>query len=295
MEMVGELSSWSPSGARIGAGTYREKVADRVFHPANAVKRREVNELLFRLIEPTSRIVNIDSLMRLEELSMRGESCLILAEHYSVMDLPNLLYLLEKSGPAGTSLAERTVAVAGVKVYEKSLAIRYIAEAYDLLMTVPPRQYRALAARTHDIGRELARAKRINIAMLREMSRLKCSGRVILMYPAGTRYRRGNEGTRRALLMTDSYLKAFDNVVFLGMAGNTLQVNGNGESMDSDILTRDRIVFVVSRIHKCAGFREDAVRGNVTGHSDVKQLVSEAVTAELSRLHDEALGIYRLV
>jgi hypothetical protein len=95
--------------------------------------------------------------------------------------------------------------------------------------------------------------------------------------------------------MTDSYLKAFDNVVFLGMAGNTLQVNGNGDSMDCDILTRDRIVFAVSRIHKCAAFREDAVLGNVTGHTDAKRLISEAVTAELSRLHDEALGIYRLV
>lgn len=116
METVGELSSWSPRGSRIGTGTYRGTVEDRVFHPADVVKRREVNELLFRLIEPTSRIANIDCLVRLEKLSMRGESCLILAEHYSVMDLPNLLYLLEKSGPAGASLANRTVAVAGVKV-----------------------------------------------------------------------------------------------------------------------------------------------------------------------------------
>lgn len=208
------------------------------------------------------------------------------------MDLPNLLYLLEKLGPVGTSLSKRMVAVAGVKVYEESRAIRYIAEAYDLLMTVPPRQNPKLAERPHDNQCELARVKKINMAMLREMNRLKCGGRVVLVYPAGTRYRSGDESTRRALLMTDSYLKAFDNVVFLGMAGNTLRVNMNGDSMDYDVLTSDKIVFVASRIHKCSEFRDHAIRENELGGKEARRLISDAVTSEMALLHNEALGIY---
>jgi glycerol-3-phosphate O-acyltransferase len=137
---------------------------------------------------------------------------------------------------------------------------------------------------------EICRARAINKAALHQMVRLKQDGHMILVYPTGTRYRPDNEDSRRGLKEIDSYLKSFDFVLFLGMAGNTLQINPDGHNMGQDIPRRDAVVFVASEVHEAGVFRS-GVRSPV-GDEDPKQVVADAVMAQLAELHKEADAIH---
>ena len=48
-----------------------------------------------------------------------GKKGIILSEHYSNLDLPIFLYLMEQTGPAGEELAHRSIAMAGMKLTEE--------------------------------------------------------------------------------------------------------------------------------------------------------------------------------
>jgi len=281
-EMFAELAAKLQQGSRSSAVVGPETV----FQPANLENRKLVHALVDELLMPESRFDNLPALLQLAELARQGKSCLILPEHYSNFDIPNLFLILERLGPEAEAASNQIIAIAGVKLNEESLFVRAFAEGYSRLVTYPPRSLEVLRQNPDVHVDEIRQARAINLAALRQMARLKHGGHMFLVYPTGTRYRSSDENSRRGLKEIDSYIKSFDYVLFLGMAGNTLRINPDGENMGEDLPIKDAVIFVASDVYSAREFRR-GVRPSST-EEDPKQVVADAVMAKLAELHNQA-------
>ena len=261
---------------------------DRVFQPANQANRTLVDQIIGQLVLPGSTIDGYENLKELHSLSQRGQSCLILMEHYSNFDIPCLFYLADQMED-GREVTDAIVAMAGTKLNEESRFVLAFTEAYTRIVIYPARLLAALEG-SDRFEAERARSRIINRSALREMIRMKNSGHMVLLFPAGTRYRPGKPESKRALLEVDSYIKGFDHLVFVGIAGNTLAVDPAGD-MDKDIASTDVMVYSVSEITDAKGFRS-AVRETVPqGGEAAKVAVARAVEARFEHYHDRASQI----
>ena len=263
--------------------------SETVFQPANLDNRKLVHALAGKLLMRESRFVNLPAFLRLAELARQGKSCLILPEHYSNFDIPNLFLILERLGPETKAASDQIIAIAGVKLNEEVSFVRAFAEAYSRLVTYPPRSLDVLCRDSALNADEISRARAINMAALRQMGHLKHEGYMFLVYPSGTRYRPEDENSRRGLKEIDSYFKSFDYVLFLGMAGNTLRINPAGENMGEDLPAKDAVIFVASDVYDAGEFRA-GVQGDSIG-GDPKQKVADVVMAKLAELHSQAEAI----
>jgi glycerol-3-phosphate O-acyltransferase len=189
-------------------------------------------------------------------------------------------------GPEFVSVSNQIIPIAGVKLNEESSFVRAFAEAYSRLITYPPRSMEVLRQNPEANADEISRAFAINKAALYQLARLKHSGHIVLVYPSGTRYRPENEDTRRGLKEIDSYIKSFDYMLFLGMAGNTLRINPVDGNMGYDLPTIDAVVFVASDVHDARAFRANVLQSNTEENS--KQAVADAVMSKLAELHKQA-------
>jgi hypothetical protein len=86
-----------------------------------------------------SRIEGFEHLSELYARALKGESCLLLVEHYSNFDLPVFHYLLRKQGDPGKAIADTIVSIAGIKLSESNPAVNAFAKAYTRLVIYPSR------------------------------------------------------------------------------------------------------------------------------------------------------------
>jgi glycerol-3-phosphate O-acyltransferase len=256
---------------------------ENVYQEANEANRDLIHGILDRLILPGSGVLQQEHMIELHERSQNGASCLLLMEHYSNFDIPCLYYLLEQAGLK--HIADEVVAVAGMKLNEESEFVNAFAEAYTRIVIYPSR---SLLKYTDEEERlqERSRSAHINMSATRQMIRLKHDGRLILVFPAGTRYREGQPDTKRGVKEVDSYLKLFDYAVLVGIAGNVLRINPNGD-MSQDLATRDVVLLNPSKPFNCRAFRETA-RENTPKDVDPKQYAADRVMEELAKVHEEA-------
>lgn len=258
---------------------------DHVFQEANRANREIIDEIVAGLLLPGSRIENIQGLRDLYQLSSQGKSCLILMEHYSNFDIPALHYMIHHSGPEGFEIAESIIPMAGMKLNQESEFVRAFTEAYSRLVIYPSRSLRTLEG-TETWAEEKRRARAINMAALQQMVRKKHEGKIILLFPSGTRYRPGAEETRKGLPEVDSYLRAFDYVLPIGIAGNILRVNGNA-TMADDFVVPDVVIFQAGQVQEASQVRS-TVRQSTNDSQDPKQAVADTIMAELLDLHRQA-------
>lgn len=254
----------------------------RVFQPANMANRPLVEEIIGALLLPGSTIDGFDNLRQLYLLAQEGKSCILLVEHYSNFDIPCLFYL-GKEHENGEEIMNSIVAMAGTKLNEASKFVLAFTEAYTRIVIYPARLLASLEG-TPDFETEKNRSRTINRSALREMVRVKHSGQMILLFPAGTRYRPGKPETKSILKEVDSYIKGFDHMVFVGIAGNTLEVDAR--DMEHDIPHTDVVVYSVSDVTNCSDFRGTA-RGDRQGE-EAKQAVASAVRGRFDELHERA-------
>jgi glycerol-3-phosphate O-acyltransferase len=260
----------------------RTITSDNVFQQGNEANRRQIHQILDELILPSSGILGRENIVSLHERSQNGASCLILMEHYSNFDIPCLDYLLEQADLK--HIAEEIVAIAGMKLNEESEFVNAFAEAYTRVVIYPSRsllQYTDEDERQ----REGSRSRQINMSATRQIVRLKHEGHLVLVFPAGTRYREGRPETKRGVKEVDSYMKLFDYVVFIGIAGNVLRIDPAGD-MSQDLATRDVVLLNVSQPVNCREFRETA-RAETPKDVDPKQQVADRVMEELEKVHVE--------
>lgn len=257
---------------------------DDVYQKANVSLQKYMDLILDKYFLPASRLYNPENFKKFYEQVQSGKRALILMEHYSNLDLPALIYLLRKQGEEwAESFADNIVAVAGKKLNEDSAAVRVWSEGFSRVVIYPPRSLEHLSE--EERLTEEKRAKRINLAAMRAMDECKRRGEVILVFPAGTRYRPGKSETKKGLSGVESYLRVFDIMLLVSINGNALRINPeNPDDMMYDILMRDTVLLKASNVFDCAQFRKEVLHGRKD--EEAKQAVVDKIMMKLEELHE---------
>ena len=259
---------------------------DEVYQEGNRTLLPYIEKIVADQLLPGSGVRSFTNLQRLAKLSRDGAKCLLLVEHYSNFDLPVLLYLLRKAGPEGERMAEDIVAIAALKLTESNPIVSAFSEAYSRLVIYPSRAIEEIEKKITDPAlraAEVAKANSINLASMKELARVRTSGKMILVFPAGTRFRPWDPSSKRGVREIDSYIRSFDYMSLVSINGNILHINPEGE-MHEDLVNRDRVVFDVSGPRRCDDFRSH-IKNATSPDADKKQAVVDAVMQELEAMH----------
>jgi glycerol-3-phosphate O-acyltransferase len=247
---------------------------------------QNVLPLLHRVVEtlalPGSGISGFEHLAELLEKARAGHSCLLFVEHYSNLDLSALHCFLEKEREPGKEIADALVAIAGIKLNEENPVVAAFTGAHTRLVIYPSRSLANLDP-VKD-SEEIARSNSINRAAMKALMTIKSKGKIILVFPSGTRYRPWDPGTKKGVREIDSYIKSFDYMCLVAVNGETLHVR-EGDMMD-DFVSEDVLRFTAAPVRSCAEFRNAAkARAEAAGTGDKKQAVVDAVMEELEKMH----------
>jgi len=247
------------------------------------------------LILPGSCVDGMENLERLLEMAESGKSCLLLLEHYSNLDLTIFSLLVKKAGGRGGDITDALIAIAGAKLNEDNPIVAAFASAYTRIVIYPSSYLKGLAPEVKKA--EVVRGLSINRAAMKALEERKSQGKLVLIFPAGTRYRPWDPSTKKGVREIDSYIKSFDYMCCVALNGDILQVNQT--DMMNDVVSEDVVRITAGPVRSCSEFREK-VHADFDRHSgfdgaekdlnsdDRKQAVVDAVMAELETLHDEA-------
>ena len=227
-----------------------------------------------------------------DAVTKEGKHGVIMMEHFTNMDLPAVIYMLDKYGEEWSKdFAKRIVAIAGMKLNEASPAVRCWSEAFTRVVIYPTRSLDKVENSNiseEEIKAEEQKAKKINFAAMRQMDNCKRRGQIILVFPSGTRYRPGQPETKRGLREIDSYLRLFDIMLLVSNNGNCLRINmENPDDMLADIVENDKVVLTASQIYECKKFRNEVLDSLPADEPDPKQKTVDHVMEILEKQHDE--------
>jgi glycerol-3-phosphate O-acyltransferase len=254
-----------------------------VYQEGRPANKPLVQEIMRDLLLPGSRIIGRENLLELHGLAKRKKHCLILMEHYSNFDIPCFYELLDRCSGAYRDVAEAIVSVAGVKLNEESKLVLAFTEVFTRVVLYPSRGIDSIAdaKERHEVEKRRAR---LNIAAMKMLNSLRKEGRLILVFPSGTRYRPWDPSTSHGLREIDTYLKFYSHMVFVAINGNTLLPNPNGQ-MDEDFTNKDVMIYTVSQVRRCSEFRRRLLKGR-EHDEEPKQYVADGVMSSLKELHD---------
>jgi glycerol-3-phosphate O-acyltransferase len=246
----------------------------------------QILPLLHRVVEtlvlPGSGIFGFEHLKELFEKARAGHPCLLFVEHYSNLDLSAFHYFLGKEPDPGREIAGALVAVAGIKLNEENPVVAAFTGAHTRLVIYPSRSLERLDP-VKDRA-ELERSAGINRASIKALVNIKRKGKIILVFPSGTRYRPWDPSTKKGVREVDSYIKSFDYMCMVAVNGETLHVR-EGDMMD-DFVSEDVLWFTAGPVRSCAEFRRAAkARAEAAGVEDKKQAVADAVMEDLETMH----------
>ena len=244
-----------------------------------------LDEMVESLMLPGS---GVDGMENLEDLFLKaksGKSCLLLVEHYSNFDLSIISNLIRKAGGCGAEIAPALVAIAGMKLNEDNPVVAAFASAYTRIVICPSRTLQGLNAEKDRA--EIVRLNSINRAALKALNEIKTGGKLILVFPSGTRYRDWDPSTKKGVREIDSYIRSFDYMCCAAINGQILHVHQT--EMMNDIVGRDILRVTAGAVCPCAEFRNKAwAAAEAGGIEDKKQAVVDAIMAELEMLHAAA-------
>jgi len=273
-------------------GSFRKipNVSDKdVFQIGSSDLLHYIDKILEDHLLPGSGINGFENLVQLAEKASRGESCLLLLEHYSNFDLPALHYLLRAQGEAGKKLADSVVAIAGIKLSESNPVISAFAQAYTRIVIYPSRSLEIIKNNFKDPNKlyhEIRRSMSINHAAMRTVAQLKIAGKIILVFPAGTRFRPWDPASKRGVREIASYVKSFDNYCLVSINGNILRINPSGE-MEEDLLHKDKVIFTAGPVSSCHALLTH-VKEEHHFREDRKQEIVDHLMDELDSMHHAA-------
>ncbi|MDR1858803.1 MAG: 1-acyl-sn-glycerol-3-phosphate acyltransferase [Treponema sp.] len=231
----------------------------------------------------------VDGMENLEELLAKaesGKSCLLLLEHYSNFDLSLFSLLVRQAGGRGDDIANAVIAIAGMKLNEDNPVVAAFAGAYTRIVIYPSRSIQGLDAESQadQINAELARSNAINRAAMKTLDEVKTQGKLILVFPSGTRYRPWDPSTKKGVREIDSYIRSFDYMCCVALNGVILHVQQT--DMVNDTVSKDIMRITVGPVLSCAEFRGKArAEAEAAGIEDKKQAAVDAVMAELEKMH----------
>jgi glycerol-3-phosphate O-acyltransferase len=256
-----------------------------VFQEANPDILPLLDHMVVTLALPGSCLEGLENLENLLALAQSGASCLLFLEHYSNMDLSLFSYLVRHAGGRGKEISDALVAIAGMKLNEENLVVSAFASAYTKIVIYPSRSLISLDAEKDRA--EIIRSNAINRAAMKALLDVKTKGRLILIFPSGTRYRPWDPATKRGVREIDSYIKSFDYFCPVAINGELLHVHrGN---MLEDSISQDLVLLTAGPVKSCTEFR-DRVRKDVDASAgaeavDKKQAVVDAIMDVLEKMH----------
>ncbi len=250
---------------------------------ANKEIRSAITQMMNSLLLDGSQIYPAAHLAAFLAEIQAGKKGILFVEHYSNLDLPILMRLMEKAGDAAAELASRIVAIAGMKLTEEDPRIAAFAQAYERIVIYPSRSLASITD-AEQLKEEEKRSRTINMASMKALDQVRKEGKVVLVFPAGTRYRPGKPETKRGVREIDSYVKTSDVMLLISINGNCLRISDDPSNMLGDIVCRDKVVMEVSPVIDCASFREQA-RDRCSDSEDKKQAVADAIMNELEVMH----------
>lgn len=259
---------------------------ENVYQPANKEIRKIMDQMCVENMLPTSEFRNLDHAAEFLAKIKEGKRGIILMEHYSNFDLPGIMFLLEKSGPAGKELASRIIAIAGMKLNEDNPVVSAFAEAYSRIIIYPSRSLAAISD-PEKFKEEEHRSRVINLASMRALDRCRKDGNAVLVFPSGTRYRPGKPETRKGVREIDSYIRLSDVLMLVSINGNCLRFSEDPADMLGDIVYKDRVIMTASPVYDCQEFRENAKNWAGENAEDKKQVVVDFVMHRLEEMHNE--------
>jgi glycerol-3-phosphate O-acyltransferase len=259
--------------------------ADNVYQEGNAGILPILDEMVDSLLLPGSGLDGMEHLEELLAKAEEGKSCLLLLEHYSNFDLSLLSLLVRRAGGRGEAIANAIIAIAGMKLNEDNPMVAAFAGAYTRIVIYPSRSFDGM---DEDKAREeLIRSNAINRSAMKKLEEVKTQGRLILVFPAGTRFRPWDPSTRKGVREVDSYLRTFDYMCLVALNGSILHVQK--ADMIQDEVSKGVIRITAGKVLSCPEFRDKARSdAEAAGIEDKRQAAVDAIMAELSRLHDEA-------
>jgi glycerol-3-phosphate O-acyltransferase len=258
---------------------------DNVYQEGNQDILPVVDSMADPLLLPGS---GVDGMEHLEELLAKaetGKSCLLLLEHYSNMDLTLFSLLVRRAGGRGDAIDKALIAIAGMKLNEDNPMVAAFASAYTRLVIYPGRSLEGLDSEKH--REELIRSNAINRASMKKLEQMKTQGRLILLFPSGTRYRSWDPSTKKGVREIDSYIRSFDYMCLVAINGKVLHVQQT--DMLNDAISTDIVKITAGPVLSCAEFRKTARdAAEAAGIEDKRQAAVDAIMAELERLHEDA-------
>ncbi|MGO9411518.1 MAG: 1-acyl-sn-glycerol-3-phosphate acyltransferase [Spirochaetia bacterium] len=254
-----------------------------VYQEGNPTNKPLLRQIVQDVMLRGSRIIGREHLRELHSLAQKKKACLILMEHYSTFDIPCFYELLEHGNEEMRSVADSIVSVAGVQLNETSKLVLAFTEVFTRVVLYPARSFKRIKD-PRELREAEKRRARINIAAMKMLNSLRKQGRLILVFPSGTRYRPWDPSTGRGLREIDTYLKFYSYMVTIAVNGNCLLPNPN-DRMDEDFIAKDLMVYTVGPVRKCSEFRREALQGR-SHIEDPKQHVADNVMGSLRRLHD---------
>ncbi len=262
-----------------------------VYQERQPGNRPHIDAIVSDLLLPGSGFLHFERFIEFYKLAQSGKSCLLLMEHYSNFDIPVFFYLLEKEQEWGQKLSDSLVMIAGMKLNEESPRVFAFTEAYTRIVIYPSRSIAGIKD-PELLKEEEKKSKGINLAAMKELIRCKNSGKIILLFPSGTRYRPWDPSSKKGVKEVDTYLKTFDYMMMVGINGNILRLNERAISMVEDIVEKDVVLFTCGEPMSCTAFR-DRYKDNIPSEADPKQFIVDRIMDHLDALHTETEPIYQ--
>jgi len=255
---------------------------DNVYQEGDPNVLAILDEMVDYLLLPKSGLDGMNNLEELMDKANSGKACLLLVEHYSNMDLSILSLLARKEGGRGQEISDSLIAIAGMKLNEASPVVAAFTGAYSKIVICPSRSIQDMDPEKDKD--EIARANGINRAAMKSLIRHKYKGKLVLVFPSGTRYRSWEPDTKKGVREIDSYIRSFDYMCFVTINGEILHVQQT--DMMNDAVSKDIIRVTVSPVVNCGEFRDKVLAE--TKEDDKKQAVANAIMNELEIIHTAA-------
>lgn len=267
----------------------QNKIDDtNIYQEANPNVLPLIDKVVAENLLPGSGVVHAENVTEFMNLVHSGKHGLLLCEHYSNLDLPALSYAMRTFGNEDSKeLAEKMVAIAGMKLNEENAMVSALAEAFSRIIIYPSRSLAAIKDPAKRAEEE-ARSKKINFASMRYLDQCRRRGQVIMVFPSGTRYRPGVPDTKRGVREIDSYLRLTDVFLPVSINGNCLRISEDDpKNMAHDRVVQDKMVFTFGKPVECKPFRNEILEKLGDDYDgDKKQVIVDEVMAILDRLHN---------
>ena len=255
---------------------------DNVFQEGNPDILQIIDGMVDSLLLPGSGVDGMENLEELLAKAESGKSCLLLLEHYTNFDLTVFSLLVRRAGGRGEAIADALIAIAGMKLNEDNPIVAVFAGAYTRIVIYPSRSLHGMDGEKKRI--ELARSNAINRAAMKALDRTKTQGRLILVFPSGTRYRPWDPSTKKGVREIDSYIRSFDYMCCVALNGEVLHIQQT--DMVNDAVGKDIVRITAGPVQSCAEFRVKArLAAEAAGVEDRKQGTVDAIMAELENMH----------